>query len=90
MFVLKVCCSRGAPVQCVRQLGATSCDAAAVALAAGELCSKLGDARQAEALLRQAFTACKVVGGALERKCRAAYKVQGCTVAAAAAAAALL
>ncbi len=48
--------------QCVQQLGASSADAAAVALAAGELCSKLGDAAQAEVLLRQAYAAAKVRG----------------------------
>ncbi len=47
-------------VQCLRQLGASNTDAIAIAFAAGCLCSKIGDVRQAETLLRQAYSACKM------------------------------
>jgi hypothetical protein len=47
-------------VQCLRQLGASNTDAIAIAFAAGCLCSKIGDVQQAEALLRQAYSACKM------------------------------
>lgn len=45
--------------QCSRQLGAAHTDAISVALAAGCLCSKIGNLRQAETLLLLAFTASK-------------------------------
>jgi hypothetical protein len=46
--------------QCLQQLGASSSDTISAALGAGCLCSKIGDVRQAETLLRQAFAASQV------------------------------
>ncbi len=48
-------------VQCLLQLGSSNTDTIAIAFAAGCMCSKIGDVRQAEALLRQAYSACKIV-----------------------------
>jgi hypothetical protein len=52
------------PPQCSRQLGVANADTIAVALAAGCLCSKIGDVQQAEKLLRQAYTASKAAAEA--------------------------
>ena len=55
--------------QCSRQLGAAHTDAISVALAAGCLCSKIGNLRQAETLLLQAFTASKAAAEVRIMKC---------------------
>jgi hypothetical protein len=51
--------SYSAKYQCVQQQGAASVDSITAALAAGCICSKIGNVRQAEALLRQAYVAAK-------------------------------
>jgi hypothetical protein len=56
-------------VQCLRQLGSSNTDTIAMAFAAGCMCSKIGDVRQAEALLRQAYSACKMVAEVWDMLC---------------------
>jgi hypothetical protein len=57
------------PSQCSRQLGVANTDTIAVALAAGCLCSKIGDVQQAEKLLRQAYAGSKAAAEARVMQC---------------------